>query len=148
MITNDIFNIQRDVKGFGVFFGLLYGLFALGFWYGTRMVIKDEIEPGVVLNVLFSVTIGAFSVINIGPSLQSISKARGAAVNLYEIVDSKPNIQSGSVEPAELKGKIEFKNVNFHYPSRPEVQVLKSFSLTIEAGETVALVGSSGSGKV
>jgi len=46
-----------------------------------------------------------------------------------------------------LKGKIEFTNVNFTYPSRPDAPVLKDFTCTFEAGKTTALVGPSGSGK-
>jgi len=46
-----------------------------------------------------------------------------------------------------LTGKIEFKNVNFTYPSRQEVEVLKDFNCVFEAGKTTALVGFSGSGK-
>ena len=45
-------------------------------------------------------------------------------------------------------GRIELVNVNFCYPTRPDVQVCKDYNLTIEAGEVVALVGPSGSGKV
>ena len=47
----------------------------------------------------------------------------------------------------EVKGKIEFKNVSFIYPSRPEQKVLKNFNATFELGKTTAIVGPSGSGK-
>ena len=47
----------------------------------------------------------------------------------------------------QLKGAISFKNVRFAYPSRPDETILPDFSLEVAAGETVALVGSSGSGK-
>jgi ABC-type multidrug transport system fused ATPase/permease subunit len=46
-----------------------------------------------------------------------------------------------------ITGDIEFKNVEFNYPSRPEVKILRNFSLKVKSGQTVALVGSSGSGK-
>lgn len=51
------------------------------------------------------------------------------------------------VKKEEIKGQIEFQNVNFTYPSRPDLKVLKDFTCTFEAGKTIALVGPSGSGK-
>ena len=52
-----------------------------------------------------------------------------------------------TIKKDEIKGQIEFKNVNFTYPTRPDLQVLKDFTCTFEAGKTIALVGPSGSGK-
>jgi ABC-type multidrug transport system fused ATPase/permease subunit len=51
------------------------------------------------------------------------------------------------IRQADIKGHIEFKNVSFTYPSRPDNKVLKDFSEVFEAGKTTALVGPSGSGK-
>ena len=48
---------------------------------------------------------------------------------------------------AEVKGDLEIRDVNFSYPQRPKVKVLRGFSLTARAGQTVALVGASGNGK-
>jgi ABC-type multidrug transport system fused ATPase/permease subunit len=82
--------------------------------------------------------------------IASIQRALGATDRVFELVD-------GSIEGIDLlqetapskssKGEIEFKNVSFNYPSRPEFKVLKELSFKVEAGQTVALVGSSGSGK-
>ncbi len=55
---------------------------------------------------------------------------------------------SGIKPETRASGRIELVNVNFTYPTRPDVQVCKNYNLTIEAGEVVALVGPSGSGKV
>lgn len=62
----------------------------------------------------------------------------------------KPVINSESDNgetPSSVTGNIEFKNVEFNYPSRKEIKILDRLSLTIKAGQTVALVGASGSGK-
>ena len=55
--------------------------------------------------------------------------------------------QKKGLKPEYVTGYIEFRNVTFAYPARPGAQVLKSFSLTVPAGKTVALCGASGSGK-
>ena len=77
--------------------------------------------------------------------------AMAAAARLFSIVDRRPKIDSSSEDGAtikgEVQGRLEFKNISFAYPARPEAQIFKDFNLTIEPGQTVALVGASGSGK-
>ncbi|KNE63236.1 hypothetical protein, variant [Allomyces macrogynus ATCC 38327] len=133
--------------GFGVFFGLLYLLFGIGAWYGAKLVESGEIKGGDVLKVLFAITVGAFSIVNLSPSIQAVSKGRGAAYRLFEVIDSQPTIVDGDKTLLDVTGRITFEKVKFAYPSRPSVTVLEDFSLDIEPGTTVALVGSSGSGK-
>ena len=62
----------------------------------------------------------------------------------------KPKIDSQSTKgekPEQLIGEIEFDGIEFNYPSRPEIIILKNLSLKIRSGQTIALVGASGSGK-
>ena len=135
---------------FGVFFGLLYGIYALAFFVGSLFAVDGTMTGGTVLNVIFAVQIGAFSLLGLAPNLQNINKARGASSKLFAVIEQKPLIPSDAVDGEKLEklsGKIEFKNVTFEYPTRPGVTVLKNFSLTVEPGQTVALVGFSGSGK-
>lgn len=80
----------------------------------------------------------------------AVAQAQGAAAKIWETIDRVPDIDSASphgLKPETVTGHIELENVNFHYPSRPDIPVLKCISLTFEAGKTVALVGASGSGK-
>lgn len=69
----------------------------------------------------------------------------------YDVIDFVPKVDPNKkgipVDKDHLKGAIEFSNVNFSYPSRPEEKVLKDFSCVFEQGKTTALVGPSGSGK-
>lgn len=77
-------------------------------------------------------------------------KARVSAARIYRIIDHKPSVERNSETGLELDsvtGQLELKNVEFCYPSRPDVQILNNFSLTVPSGKTIALVGSSGSGK-
>ena len=79
-----------------------------------------------------------------------ISKARIASQNMYKIVMNKPVIDTWSAKgkiALEANGEIEFKNVQFYYPTRPHIQVLKGLDLHIKPGCFVAFVGPSGCGK-
>ena len=80
----------------------------------------------------------------------AITRARGAAAKLFATIDRVPSIDSSSEEglkPSKVVGEITFENIDFSYPSRPDVQVVKNLSITFPAGKTTALVGASGSGK-
>ena len=114
---------------------------------------EDEcFTGGRVLQVFFAVIMGAFSVGQVGPNFETIGNAQGAAVGLFEVIDRKSKIDptedtGDKPDPATLRGTIEFRNVTFAYPSRPNEPILQNFSLSIPAGKTVALVGHSGCGK-
>ena len=75
--------------------------------------------------------------------LAGLMEAVGAAEKVFELIDRRPEIDhhSGSEKPDKLDGVVEFKNVSFAYPTRPDVQVLKNVSFTVQPGEVVALVG-------
>ncbi|XP_053465061.1 ATP-dependent translocase ABCB1 isoform X1 [Nycticebus coucang] len=134
----------------GAAFLLIYASYALAFWYGTTLVISEEYSIGQVLTVFFSVLIGAFSIGQASPSVEAFANARGAAYEVFKIIDNKPNIDSYSKnghKPDNIEGNLEFRNVHFSYPSRKDVQILKGLSLSVQSGQTVALVGNSGCGK-
>jgi ATP-binding cassette, subfamily B (MDR/TAP), member 1 len=100
--------------------------------------------------VFFAVLIGSFSVAEIAPNLQAFTLALSACEKIYETIDRVPEIDIYSDKgerPKQVDGILEFRNVNFIYPSRPEVQVLENINLVIPHGKTTALVGASGSGK-
>nr|AAB69423.1 P-glycoprotein [Homo sapiens] len=133
----------------GAAFLLIYASYALAFWYGTTLVLSGEYSIGQVLTV-FSVLIGAFSVGQASPSIEAFANARGAAYEIFKIIDNKPSIDSYSKsghKPDNIKGNLEFRNVHFSYPSRKEVKILKGLNLKVQSGQTVALVGNSGCGK-
>ncbi|KAM4636208.1 ATP-dependent translocase ABCB1-like isoform 1-T2 [Discoglossus pictus] len=131
---------------------LIFGAYALAFWYGTKLTIdeKETYTIGKVLIVFFSVLIGTFSLGQAAPNIESISNARGAAYEVYNIINKHRPIDSSSDEGHKLErlvGHIEFKNIHFSYPSRPDIPILKGLNLKVGAGKTIALVGSSGCGK-
>jgi len=83
-------------------------------------------------------------------NVKYFSEAGAAAERILEVIRRVPKIDSASDDGEELPdvtAEVEFRNIGFRYPSRPECPVLAGFSLRVPAGHTVALVGSSGSGK-
>lgn len=90
------------------------------------------------------------SFLKLPTNLSAVSSACGAAYKVFEIIDKVPDIDADStsgLSPDNAKGSIEFRNVNFKYPTRPDLTVLKDLNLKINPGQTVAFVGPSGSGK-
>uniref|UniRef100_H2ZPT3 Bile salt export pump n=1 Tax=Ciona savignyi TaxID=51511 RepID=H2ZPT3_CIOSA len=148
-----IVGIKRGfISGFTI--GLLYlsmfGMYGLSFWYGTTLVLNGEIAVGDMITTFFNILIAAFALGTAGSYLEAFSGATAAGSNIFDIIDRKPVIDPFSKEgdsPNPDSGSIQLKNVRFTYPSRPEVEILKGVSLTVEHGKTVALVGQSGCGK-
>ncbi|CAB0012629.1 unnamed protein product [Nesidiocoris tenuis] len=131
--------------------GVVIGLLAN--WQLTCVLLS--IAPLVVgssaamARVFFAVMSGAFGIGNVLPYLNSVSTAIGSADVILSIIDRKPSIDpygDDGVKPA-FRGEIEFKNVHFTYPTRKNVPVLNGLSVRVEAGQTVAFIGSSGAGK-
>ncbi|XP_048367466.1 ATP-binding cassette sub-family B member 5 [Sphaerodactylus townsendi] len=131
---------------------LIFACYALAFWYGTKLTDEEpnNYDIGNVLIVFFSVLIGVFSIGQAAPHLESLANARGAAYEVYKIINKFRPLDSSSIggfKPDKLRGEIEFRNVHFSYPSRPDSQILKGLNLKIQPGKTIAFVGSSGCGK-
>ncbi|KAJ1554507.1 hypothetical protein HK405_004873, partial [Cladochytrium tenue] len=135
--------------GGGLVLGSVFGMFALAFFYGSLQV-NHGMSAGGVLSTLFALFIGAMSLTNLSPNIASMSGAAAVSEDILETIKRKSPIDSSSnkgLKPATVRGVIEFHNVDFSYPQRPEVPVLRNFSMRIEPGQTVGLVGLSGSGK-
>ncbi|TIB58011.1 hypothetical protein E3P78_04062, partial [Wallemia ichthyophaga] len=133
----------------GVFF-IIYSSYALAFCWGTTLILRGEANTGKIVSVFMSILIGAFSLAMINPELQAIGKGRGAAAKIYETIERVPSIDSSNddgLKPATVDGNISFTGVNFSYPARADVQVMKEFTATFPKGQFTALVGASGSGK-
>ncbi|KAJ1559362.1 GTPase-activating protein, partial [Cladochytrium tenue] len=128
---------------------VLFGMFAVGFYYGSQLV-GHGMTAGSVLNTFFGIFVGSISLINIGPAITIMAKAAAVGTEIFQVIDRKSPIDPSSdagIKLPNIRGVIEFRNVDFHYPQRPDVLVLRNFSLRIEPGTTVGLVGLSGSGK-
>jgi ATP-binding cassette subfamily B (MDR/TAP) protein 1 len=126
----------------------IWATIALAFWFGGGLVIKGEMTVGDMFQVFGYVIM---SVLGISGALQispDFSKAGSSMEAILKVIKRVPALRpQGGITPNRIDGNIEFQNVNFSYPTRLNVQVLKNFSLSIKPGQSVALVGASGSGK-
>ncbi|KAK9368869.1 P-loop containing nucleoside triphosphate hydrolase protein [Lipomyces kononenkoae] len=128
----------------------VYCNYSLSFWQGSRFLASGELGVNNVVSVLMAMMIGAFTSSQISPHLKQITNAIAAASKIFATIERQSAIDSCAPVGATLEsvgGSIELRNVRFIYPSRPDITVLRDFSLKIPAGSTVALVGASGSGK-
>ncbi|KAJ9683659.1 hypothetical protein PVL29_019296 [Vitis rotundifolia] len=139
-------------KGLGL--GCTYGIacmsWALVFWYAGVFIRNGQTDGGKAFTAIFSAIVGGMSLGQSFSNLGAFSKGKSAGYKLMEIIKQKPSIVQDPSDGkclAEVNGNIEFKDVTFSYPSRPDVIIFRDFSIFFPAGKTVAVVGGSGSGK-
>ena len=167
--TNEQFEINRymskilDVKSFGIKYGILRGAFftfIISFLFGAIFFILYKMIQLKIEGIITAEQFGTFMMLSLfvatslgglPEQIASIQRALGATDRIFEFING--NIESINLDYKtspnynRLKGDIEFKNIQFTYPTRPDFVVLKDISFSAKAGQTIALVGSSGSGK-
>ncbi|KAF1322463.1 Multidrug resistance protein abc superfamily, partial [Globisporangium splendens] len=135
---------------FAISQGTLFLTLAYLFWIGGLWVSKDIITFEDMFTVIAVIMMSTLAVGMAAQNTTANAKAKLAAKRVFKIIDRVPEIDStsptGIVLP-HVNGDIEFKILTFTYPSRPDAQIYKNYSLKIARGQTVALVGASGSGK-
>lgn len=129
-----------------IIFALFGGIVAV-MWYGATLVQEGVMSIGDLLSfVLYTTFIGG-SIAGLGDIYGQIQRAIGASERVLEIINEEEEGKHGLLPETKLKGDIVFDNVSFEYPARKKIAVLKEMSLSIKAGQKVALVGPSGAGK-
>ena len=102
--------------------------------------------------MIFAVLVAATSITQVAPQIAVVAKSCSAAENLFKVIDREPKLNTSkavgkTIPESQLQGCIEFRDVHFAYPSRPDSAVLNGLSINFPANKTTALVGVSGSGK-
>lgn len=134
--------------GFSQF--LLFACNALLLWYTAVSVKNQYMDMPTALKEYMVFSFATFALVEPFGLAPYILKRRKSLTSVFEIIDRVPNIDpddNSAMKPPNVFGTIELKNVDFCYPTRPEVLVLSNFSLKVSGGQTVAVVGVSGSGK-
>ncbi|HEX7022854.1 MAG TPA: ABC transporter ATP-binding protein [Trueperaceae bacterium] len=137
LVFSAIFPILGLIAGVGT---------ALIVYFGGTGVLRDSLTPGEWFLFVQSVTLFWFPLTNIASFWSQFQLGLSASERVFALVDAEPRVVQDASEPVpSLAGRIEFEQLDFRYT--PQEQVLAGFSMTIEAGETVALVGHTGAGK-
>ncbi|XP_073969810.1 ATP-dependent translocase ABCB1-like isoform X2 [Rhodnius prolixus] len=148
---------HKDEKKHGYIYGFTYAfstslvffMYACTFRVGAIFISEEYITAPDMYRILFSV---AFTATTIGAAtvfFLDFNKGKLSIQNCLKLVHMKTKLDPFSNEGLrpEIKGKIQFKDVWFSYPARRNQKILRGLDLTIEPGQTLALVGGSGSGK-
>ncbi|KAL4898374.1 hypothetical protein BDV59DRAFT_197285 [Aspergillus ambiguus] len=140
----------------GVLYFIAYSANGLAFWEGSRQIAASVqsdthgVTVGATFTVIFVLIEATLLLSQVAPFIHLFTAAVAAFRKLRVDIDREPQIDStteSGIRLTEARGGIEFKNVSFIYPSRPEVAVLDQVSLSLPANKHTAIVGLSGSGK-
>ncbi|XP_027198903.2 ATP-dependent translocase ABCB1-like [Dermatophagoides pteronyssinus] len=151
-----IYGFKRNIVnaiGNSINWATLYVSFAVGLWYGVKLIISpiDIYTIDDIVIIFWGITGCGYNIGYAAPFYESFQIGKTSAKSIMDILERQSKIDSmhsmGKTLRSNFKTDIEFKNVHFHYPTRPGIQILQGLNLKIKSDEIVALVGPSGCGK-
>lgn len=135
-------NNQTGLSGNAIILSVLY--------YGGMMVTESSLTAGQLSAFLLYAAYVTVSLSGLSSCYSEMMKGLGASTRLWQLVDKAPEIPvsgGGVISPDRFQGAVQFRDLTFSYPTRPDVPIFQNLSLDIPAGSVTAVVGSSGSGK-
>ena len=134
----------------GLVITLVFGGIVGVLWIGAQSVLAGSMTGGDLSQFILYAVMVATGTAALSEVWGEVQQATGAAERLMEILSIVPEI-TAPTHPVSLptppRGEVKFEDVTFEYPLRPGTKALDAFTLTVKAGETIALVGPSGAGK-
>ncbi|KAF3786179.1 ABC transporter B family member 2 [Nymphaea thermarum] len=140
----------------GVFYGIsqffIFSSYALALWYGSRLMHDGRASFKSVMKAFMVLIVTALAMGEMLAMAPDLVKGNQMAASVFEILDRKPGMKGAEgdengEEVGKVQGVIEMRRVCFSYPSRPDVVIFQDFNLKVPAGHSMAIVGTSGSGK-
>ncbi|KAI8546885.1 hypothetical protein RHMOL_Rhmol07G0154000 [Rhododendron molle] len=136
--------------GLGTLHCVLFLSWSLLVWFTSIVVHKNIADGGESFTTMLNVVISGLSLGQAAPDISAFIRAKTAAYPIFEMIERNTISQTSSKNGRKLdniEGHIQFTDVCFSYPSRPDVIIFNKLNLDIPSGKVVALVGASGSGK-
>lgn len=130
---------------------MTYFILSLCFYVGAIFVNEGYMSEEDTRVVIFSILFSGMSVAQALTYIPNLTKAKLSALSVFDILDRPSRINSASKEgfvPVnETRGKADFEKIEFRYPTRQDMPILKGLDLLVQPGQTIGLVGHSGCGK-
>src|SRR5690606_17885777 len=133
-----------------VVISVIFGAITALLWRGAIQVAEGTLSGGTIAAFVLTGVLVAGAFGSLTEVYGDLLRGAGAAGRLDELLREQPVIAAPArpqALPEPPRGALAFQNVTFRYPTRPEHKAIVDFSLTVEPGETVAIVGPSGAGK-
>jgi ABC-type multidrug transport system fused ATPase/permease subunit len=135
----------------GVVYGasncVIFLVYSGSFYYGGWLVVNDGLDFPHMIQALMGMILAATGAGQSLAFLADMVVAKAAAHDVFELLDKPTRTTEKGIILLEKPKTIEFRNVKFSYPARPSIPILRGLSFKVDAGQKIALVGVSGSGK-
>ena len=126
----------------------VFGCILLLSWFGAKMIVVNELTTGQLTSLFAYTTNILMSLLMLAIMLVNIVFSRASGDRIVMVLDEEPSIKNPENGITEVKdGSIMFKNVNFSYSNNPDVLNLTKINLEIKSGETIGIIGGTGSAK-
>jgi ATP-binding cassette, subfamily B, bacterial len=134
----------------GIVILLVFGSISVVLWKGGADVVAGHLSPGQLSAFVFYAVVLAGALGAVSEVIGDLQRAAGAMERIGELLETKPIVTAPAIPKVlrqPIRGAASFEHVTFHYPSRPSAAALDDFTLDVNPGERVAIVGPSGAGK-